>query len=488
MDIIQAYSNTIFDTRVLPFVTKPLFFVMLFDSAKEDRMKIILFGNRYNKNTSRGSNIASEKITQNSEEVKEKIEYKTITSPNLEIECCLSNDKIIKKIEYSNEGINVYTYTYLPSGHLQYVYRNNTLVEEYHYNTKGQRICDRIEMLSNRPRDFLYNGRGELIESDGIEYEYVQGKLSRIIEGNQEVLFHYGKDTLLDSIHMPNGDEITYEYEGININRKYKNGILVEEYLWENPLCLQVYIDYTTNSYYEFIYGEYRIPDAIRVKGKLAIMFSGNNEMLLSCGYDTIGTIKRLYNEYGALVKCIDYDSFGNVLFENKREFFLPLGFACGLRDRDTTFIRYCYRDYYPYIGRFTCLDAIREYGTDGDYYDYCSDDPVNNFAPLGLMSTLVSYWDSKDAEERDAIKKGIVRDVTLYGIKRGIKYVSHMHPLLKVIGNSPRIERGVDYLFDSNRYPHSLLKNVQGLISDSWNSALTNYEKTGTRKYYICI
>ncbi|MDE7469204.1 MAG: hypothetical protein K2M30_02830, partial [Desulfovibrionaceae bacterium] len=451
-------------------------------------MRTVLLGNVQYKNMKQAD---ESKLVHKEKRVKNKQaktssteEYSTVvSSPCLEVKYYMKDNKIIEKEERSNEGVVIYTYTYLPSGHLQRVRRNKEIVEEYHYNKKGQRICDKIELMGKKPRDFIYNGRGELIESAGVEYEYNKGKLARVRYGSQEVLLHYGDDTLLDGVRMPNGDEIVYQCQELNPIKKYKNKSLVEEYVWENTLCLREYTDYNKNSHYEFIYRENRVPIGMVVQGALARKLCGNDAMNLSFGYDHLGTIKRIYNEYGALVKCIDYDSFGNILFENNVDFFLPLGFACGLRDRDTSFIRYCYRDYYPYIGRFTCIDPAKDYGTDGDYYDYCSDDPVTYFDPLGLMGYISNYWNSKDEDERETLVRGVVRDVSPTIVAKGLDiatdlpYLRVFKPFVRVA--TPMIKRGVDNQLEEMEFPQGPKKNISNLIKESALSGVKKFQET---------
>lgn len=109
------------------------------------------------------------------------------------------------------------------------------------------------------------------------------------------------------------------------------------------------------------MYGQKRTPDAMILFGDRAQTIFGRKSVQLYFGYDHLGTIERVYNQQDSVIKIIDYDSFGNILHETLTQLFLPLGFAGGLRDKDTSFIRYCYRDYYPYIGRFTCIEPVNQ-------------------------------------------------------------------------------------------------------------------------------
>ncbi len=66
--------------------------------------------------------------------------------------------------------------------------------------------------------------------------------------------------------------------------------------------------------------------------------------------------------------------------------FRIPLGFAGGLHDPDLGFVRFGWRDYDPFTGRWTAPDPLGDAGGDPDWYGYCLDDPVNGVDPLGLF------------------------------------------------------------------------------------------------------
>jgi len=103
---------------------------------------------------------------------------------------------------------------------------------------------------------------------------------------------------------------------------------------------------------------------------------------------DQVGSIRAVFDEAGAVVKRIEYDSFGNVVAETNPGLELPLGFACGLTDPDTQFVRFGVRDYDPEVGRWTAREPI-VLGAGLDQYMYCRNDPVNLVDPDGLRPDL---------------------------------------------------------------------------------------------------
>jgi len=103
--------------------------------------------------------------------------------------------------------------------------------------------------------------------------------------------------------------------------------------------------------------------------------------------YDQVGSLRVVADASGSVVKSIDYDSFGNIIGIGGTDpsFTVPFGFAGGLHDRDTGFVRFGYRDYDPDIGRWTAKDPVEFAGGDVDLYGYCLGDPVNLVDPYGL-------------------------------------------------------------------------------------------------------
>jgi RHS repeat-associated protein len=100
----------------------------------------------------------------------------------------------------------------------------------------------------------------------------------------------------------------------------------------------------------------------------------------------------------GQVVQRIDYDDLGRVLSDTNPGF-QPFGFAGGLLDRDTLFVRFGARDYDTVTGRWTSKDPILFAGNDTNLYGYVQNDPVNLIDPSGLWG-IVDQIDSKENSE----------------------------------------------------------------------------------------
>ena len=79
----------------------------------------------------------------------------------------------------------------------------------------------------------------------------------------------------------------------------------------------------------------------------------------------------------GAVVKRLEYDAYG-VETDLDTGFFLPIGYAGGLRDPVTRLVRFGLRDYEPESGRFTARDPAGFDGSSRNLFAYASNSPVS--------------------------------------------------------------------------------------------------------------
>ena len=103
-----------------------------------------------------------------------------------------------------------------------------------------------------------------------------------------------------------------------------------------------------------FEYSDGRMPN---------VMTKGSTAYYLT--YDQVGSLRAVYDATGAIVKRMDYDSFGNIIADTNPTFTVPFGFAGGLDDRDIGLVHFGFRDYDPATGRWTAKDPIGFAGGD---------------------------------------------------------------------------------------------------------------------------
>ncbi|MEF2230826.1 MAG: RHS repeat-associated core domain-containing protein, partial [Pseudodesulfovibrio sp.] len=156
---------------------------------------------------------------------------------------------------------------------------------------------------------------------------------------------------------------------------RFRDGRLVEAYAWRDLIRLAGYSDGQRE--YEFAYlNSERTPYAMR----------RDDGAVFALHFDQVGSLRVVADEDGNVIKEVQYDPFGNIMADTNPAQRIPIGFAGGLHDRDLGFVRFGWRDYDTYTGRWTAPDPMGEAGGDPDWYGYCLDDPVNGEDPLGLF------------------------------------------------------------------------------------------------------
>lgn len=277
----------------------------------------------------------------------------------------------------------IYHYSYDSKGHLTSVKRNGKLIESYTYNEEGQRIEGHRAFFGGS-RQFIYSYDGALIRINDAYLDWTpQGQLKAIYAQNERAEYEYGDDTRLDKVFLPSGSVVQYEYENELMPVRVLEGYEpVLEYSWKNVLQLHKCVDIQNEVTYVFSYGKTRTPESVTVQGQPQAIQRLTGQFISSLKVriwaDQIGSIRALSSESGAILKYLEYDAFGNIALDTKPSWSFPLGFAGGLNDVYTGFVRFGFRDYDPQVGRFTAKDPIGDTGGDHDLWDYCVDDPVN--------------------------------------------------------------------------------------------------------------
>jgi len=302
--------------------------------------------------------------------------------------------KLLRKEERGPFGRITWTYSFDDRGHLLETRKDGILVERYTYDEGGRRIADYLTWFGE-PRQFIYYYDGKLTRLDDEYLAWTEkGQLQSIYDRSRRCEYVYGTDTRLDCIFLPCGKVIAYEYgKELMPVRITEDGEAVAEYEWEDLLRLVRYIDIRNGLVYSFSYDSGRAPQTVTITGRPDVMQSVTgiyaNQVDLHIGVNQVDSVRLLATPDGRPVKYVEYDSFGNVAGDTCRNLRFPLGFACGLNDDYTEFVRFGFRDYHPLIGRFTAKDPIGYTGGDNDLWDYCVDDPVSLNDPAGLKGGL---------------------------------------------------------------------------------------------------
>jgi len=289
------------------------------------------------------------------------------------------NGRIIEKTEtVSGKSVN-WKYSYDPEGRLTETHLDGRLVCRCVYDREGRRVQDYFPRRDEHASlNYNYSLKNRLMSAGNNTYTHDKNGFRNIWNSKgRYTLYKHTPDYRLLGMEIEDANrKFTYSH-GENGQReaKFLNGQMVEAYEWLDFVRLAAFHD--GENAYEFAYkDEARTPYAMRRdNGATTCLF-----------YDQVGSLRTVADTSGNVIKEILYDPFGGIIKETNPNLRIPLGFAGGLHDRDLGFVRFGWRDYDTFTGRWTAPDPIGDKGGDSDWYGYCLDDPVNGVDPLGLF------------------------------------------------------------------------------------------------------
>jgi RHS repeat-associated protein len=278
-----------------------------------------------------------------------------------------SAGRVSQKTETINGTSHTYDYVHDLDGQLLQVFRDSVLMEDYTYDVNGNRTSS---LAGNAVYDTLdrmdtFNGVDYTVDVDGF-----------VVSRGFDTFVYSARGELLEA-SLDGGPDVTYAYDGLGrrVGRTTPAG--TEQYLYGNPgNPFQVTAVRDTAG----ALSEYYYDDA----GVLYAFERGGIRHYVAT--DLLGSPKVICDNTGAVVKLIDYDSFGVLLSDSNSTFELPFGFAGGLEDQATGLVRFGFRDYEPATGRWMARDPILFGGGQGNLYVYVQNDPVDFVDPTGLI------------------------------------------------------------------------------------------------------
>ena len=221
-----------------------------------------------------------------------------------------------------------------------------------------------------------YDAQDRMLSYAGAQYFYTaNGDLREKIAGTDTTTYSYDAFGNLTKVVMPNGDVIQYVIDGQNrrIGKKV-NGKWVEKFLYAGQLTPVAELDSADNVIARFSGG-----------------YMNKRDTIYQIITDHLGSPRLVVNvSTGAVVQRIDYDEFGNVIYDSNSAF-QPFGFAGGLYDSDTKLVRFGARDYDARTGRWTSKDPIGFGGLDCNLYRYGVGDPIGFVDPDGHFIPLLA-------------------------------------------------------------------------------------------------
>ncbi|MDW7712146.1 MAG: RHS repeat-associated core domain-containing protein [Deferrisomatales bacterium] len=285
--------------------------------------------------------------------------------------------RITRKVETIGGGTTVWEYLYDEAGRLTEVTKDAVPVETYSHDLNGNRTLEANTLRGIEARGYAYDAEDRVVTAGAEVYAFDEdGFLERKTTEAGTTIYTYSSRGELLRVDLPDGRVLTYDHDPFGRRvAKRVNGQIVEKYLWAgaNRGLLAVY-DGSDGLIARFRYADDRVPVTVTVAGQTYLLAA-----------DQLGTVRAVADTQGNVVKRIDYDTFGNVLYDSNPTFPLPLGFAGGLHDRDAGLVRFGARDYDPALGRWVAKDPIDFAGGDVVLYGYVAGDPVNFTDPDGL-------------------------------------------------------------------------------------------------------
>jgi RHS repeat-associated protein len=254
-------------------------------------------------------------------------------------------------------------------GQLTEVRRDGAVVETYTYDLDGDRTS----------QGATYDAGGRLTSRGGTAYTF---DADGFLTNRGADTFTYARSGELRSATV-GGNTVAYAYDGVGRMVARVDGAATTRYVYGDPDS------------------PYRISAARAPNGTLDRYLYGPRDNLYAIlrggqrfhvATDQVGSPRAVVAADGTVVKRLEYDAYG-VTTDLDPAFFLPLGYAGGLRDQVTGLVRFGLRDYEPQSGRFTARDPAMFAGSQRSLYAYANSSPVSYHDPGGTMSVSIGGY-----------------------------------------------------------------------------------------------
>lgn len=317
--------------------------------------------------------------------------------------------RITEKRETVDGLTSVFQYDYDLAGRLDQVRRNGQLLSDYAFDGNSNRTqwtrppsAQANDCLQAGDNSASYDDQDRMVTYGRCSFDYsAAGDLRRKTRIDSGAVTDYTYDDFgnLRRVGLPNGDTIDYLIDGLNRRvGKRVNGSLVQGFLYMNQLEPVAELDGSGQVRARFIYADRPHVPAYILKGSETYRVIA----------DHLGSVRFVVNtSTGDIAQAIDYDEYGRVLSDSNPGF-QPFGFAGGLDDRDTGWVRFGARDYDASSGRWSTPDRMRIASSGFNGYFYCANNPTGCLDISGLVELALAActqseidfargWDSPD-------------------------------------------------------------------------------------------
>lgn len=283
--------------------------------------------------------------------------------------------RITQKVESIQGVTTTYAYRYDPAGRLWQVDEDGLQVAEYAYDPNGNRLS---KTTSGGTESGAYDAQDRMTSYGGATYTYTANgeQLTRTdILGTTATTFDaFGN---LQQASLPGGTTVDYVVDARNrrIARKV-DGVTTRRWLWQGQLSPIAELDATGTVTTRYVY-------ATRVNVPDLVIRGGQTYRIL---HDHLGSPRlAIDTTTGAVVRRMDFDEWG-IVTQDTAPGWAPFGFAGGLYDETTGWVRFGAREYAGESGRWMSKDPILFGGQSPNLVSYSAADPVNSTDPFGLF------------------------------------------------------------------------------------------------------
>ncbi len=257
------------------------------------------------------------------------------------------------------------TYSYDAAGRLSQASRDGQAL------VLGYDNRDNVTSLTgSQTASFSIDRRNQLTSDGTSTYEWTSaGTLRSIKTGGQKTTLTFDGIGQLTDVQSASGQRIHYLYDasGRRIGRTV-DGVLDAGWLYLPDSTLPLaQVDAAGKTVATFAYAGPGAPAEMLKDGRTYRIVS-----------DHLGSPRLVVDDAsGQIAEQLDYDVFGRVVSDTNPGF-QPFGYAGGLLDPATGFVRLGVRDYDPAIARWTSRDPAFLSGGQANLYEYARDDWVN--------------------------------------------------------------------------------------------------------------
>ena len=273
------------------------------------------------------------------------------------------------------QGVNTQIqFGYTPAGRLATETRNG-VTTTYTYDANGNRLTR--STAGGATESGAYNAGDQLTAYAGATYQYDSG--GRLSQRGADA-FAYDMTGGLQSAILSGGPSVTYlDPVGERRASDSVDGVMQRQFVYQGIRTLAGELDANgvARSAFGYVTLSTPTPDFIQQDGRTLRIIA-----------DELGSPRLVINcDTGEVLQRMRHDAFGRVL-EDTAPRFQPYGFAGGIYDPETGFVRLGARDYDALTGRWTAPDPALFGGSVVSLYEYANGDPVNFADRNGMVAS----------------------------------------------------------------------------------------------------